>query len=902
MHTRSHIIALTFLLIFPVCLVFAQNGYLKGTIKHAEGPLRSATVLLGTQTMLSNQDGEFSFSLIPGSYKLTITHSGYKAIMQEIKIEAGVSHVAEFLMTPVEPLDEVVVVGSRSDIQRSSMNTAVPIDVFTSKQLVQTGQNSLTQMLNFTAPSFNASREIQNEPATLRNLDPQHVLILVNNIRYHNTALLYGGNPRGQLGRGSVSNDLNSIPFTSIDKIEVLRDGASAQYGSDAIAGVINIRLKETTGQTSVRLHTGQQYAGDGEKFTLGISHGFSLSKKGFLVFSGDLSYRAPTYRGGIYRGLVYYDTAKKPAAQHDSIIALDNQTIKERNFDRSAVPDNVGNFENTMAGILMNGEYGFSSRTQVFWTASLNKRKTIQEGFYRFPKNKNQVNLALFPDGFRPRGEFDADDITLIGGIKGETKSKWHWSLGNSYGSNGYSTSLSNANNPSQSYMGKNAPTTFYCGKRIYRQATSAVNFSKAVSKPPFKMRSLNLGMGAEWRLENYQSRTGDSASWYNYDSTGKTQAGVGNGVSPANAKNKSRNVLGSYVELEAVLNDHLLIDMATRFEYYSDYGGNLAAKLAARYQVSGRFGVRASIGNGFRAPSLQQRYNGGINSVIVTNATGVRIPAIRGNFPNDHEVVKALGVPSLTAEKSINISGGITSRVSERVSMTVDAYWIQIKDRIVLSGRFDRSTKANGVDSILSKFPDLKQVDQVSFYSNAINTRTRGIDVVLNGNWKLSGGLVRIMLAANFNRTNIYGIIQSAANLPADSLTTSTLFSRLDRGIMEIGQPSSKVILNMIYYKGRMAFNISNTCFGKTGILNEFTKNLDEFFSPKVLTDISITYSPKTWLAITGGVNNLFDVYPDRFKYYENTVEGSQVYSPEASPFGFNGGYYYVGMNFRW
>ena len=234
--------------------------------------------------------------------------------------------------------------------------------------------------------------------------------------------------------------------------------------------------------------------------------------------------------------------------------------------------------------------------------------------------------------------------------------------------------------------------------------------------------------------------------------------------------------------------------------------------------------------------------------------------------------------------------------------MSLTVDAYWIQIEDRIVLSGRFDRNKKSNGVDSILSRFTELKKVDQVSFYSNAINTRTRGIDVVLNSNWKVYEGLLRIDLAANLNQTHIYGVIQSAVNLPANSLNTNTLFNRSDQSNMEKGQPSSKIILNMTYNKGRTAFNIANTRFGKTAILHDTTRRLDEFFSPKILTDISVSYSLKTWMSITAGLNNAFDVYPDLLYHKENTVEGTQIYSPEASPFGFNGGSYFVRMNFRW
>ena len=263
--------------------------------------------LLGNQTTYTDHKGEFSFSIKPGKYTITVTHVSYKKIEQAVTVEAGSTKNIDFDMIPDdEQLGEVAVVASRSLVHRSNLNTAVPIDVFSSAQLAQTGQTNLMQMLNFTAPSFNASMQIMTEPVTLRGLDPDHTLILLNGTRYHNIAYMNPGLPRGQLGRGSVGNDLNTIPFSAIEKVEILRDGASAQYGSDAIAGVVNIRLKESTGKTSVSLHLGQHYKGDGEKFKLGIYHGFDLNKKGFLSFSGDMNYRNPAFRGGEYKGTVY--------------------------------------------------------------------------------------------------------------------------------------------------------------------------------------------------------------------------------------------------------------------------------------------------------------------------------------------------------------------------------------------------------------------------------------------------------------------------------------------------------------------------------------------------------------------------------------------------------------------
>ncbi len=291
---------------WQVAFLFAQDGLIKGKVTNGNENLLAATISLGDKIILTNIDGEFSFSLKAGNYLLRITHAGYIKIEEPVAVKAGITQTLNFLLTPVEQMGEVVMLGSRSVAPRTNLNTPVPIDVLLSPTLAQTGQISLTQMLNMVAPSFNVSRENLNESITLRGLDPQHVLILVNGIRYHNTVGLNGRGLKGPLGAGSVGNNLNTIPFSAIEKVEILRDGASAQYGSDAIAGVINIQLKKATGKTSIHLHTGQFYQADGEKFLLELNRGVSLNKKGFLNLSANYQSQAPTMRGGEYSGTVY--------------------------------------------------------------------------------------------------------------------------------------------------------------------------------------------------------------------------------------------------------------------------------------------------------------------------------------------------------------------------------------------------------------------------------------------------------------------------------------------------------------------------------------------------------------------------------------------------------------------
>jgi iron complex outermembrane receptor protein len=879
---------------------FSQNGAITGRVQYGKEVLHDATVSLGDKIKLTDKNGEFSFSVKPGNYIIIITHAGYKKQEHAITVDVGSVKNFEFELVPNELLGEVVTLGSRSNFQRSNLNTPVPVDVFSSVRLKETGEISLTQMLNRVAPSFNASREINNEPSTLRGLDPDHVLIHMNGIRYHNAVFLYAGNLKGQLGHGSVGNDLNSIPFSAIEKVEILRDGASAQFGSDATAGVINIQLKKSTGKTSIQLHTGQFYEGDGEKFSIGINRGISLNKKGSINFSASYRYQEPTFRGGIYQGPVYYDTSKYPLSQRDGIIALDNQKVSARGFNRRAAAYgvNVGNLRQFSIGFLVNGGYRLSDRAECFWTAAFNSRKLDQRPGYRLPKDSNYINFALYPDGFATIVKSTIADLTLIAGINGKTKNLWRWDFATSYGINSSKGYATHTNNASQSYLGAYAPTSFSLGEGdLYKLLTNNINFAKSYSRLPGKMKTLNLAWGAEWRFENYHSTIGDSASWYDYDSTGPKQGGSAPG--PENALIKFRNVLGAYLEIESDLTNDFLINAAGRYEYYSEFGGNLAGKLAARYKFSEKLSLRASISNGFRAPSLQQRYFTAIRTAINSGAEGPRL----GTFPNGHQVVKAFHIPSLTAEKTINLSAGFASAVSNHINLTVDAYWIQIRNRIVISGSFDKTnpTAKKMLDSLNSKGIS---INSIQFFTNAINTRTRGIDIILNGNWNIHTSNLSMSLAANFTSTRLFGGIKTSDKIPADSLNTNTLFNIDERTKMEKGQPCSKIILSMTYKTGKTKILITNTGFGKTSIAPIYQNPLRidyESFSPRILTDASLSYRLKKWITITLGANNIFNVYPDRLKNYENTSQGVWIYSPEASPFGFNGGYYYINMDFN-
>jgi len=883
---------------------YSQTGTITGSVKYGKEALQGATVSLGEITVLTDQYGNFSLSIEPGNHTLIITHAGYKKIERTISIAASDTKNFEFDLELVEPLGDLVVLGSRSLVHRSNLNTPVPVDAFSSAQLAQTGQTNLMQMLNFTAPSVNASMQIVTEPITLRGLDPDHTLILLNGTRYNNIAYINSGLPRGQLGRGSVGNDLNTIPFSAIEKVEILRDGASAQYGSDAIAGVIDILLKESTDKTLVSLHLGQQYKGDGEKFKLGVYHGINLNKKGFLSLSTDLHHREPAFRGGEYKGTVYYPSpASYPIQQRDSIIALDNQKIGERGFDRRRV-SNLGTTKLSSFGFLMNGAYRINNKTELFWTGALNYLILTFVNVYTLPRNKAAINTELFPDGFKGRVKSIIWNVSGIAGARGIIGKGVHWEYSSAYGMNSIRYNAENTNNASQqSTLGKNAPTSFYTGTLIYHQLSNAVHFTKNISNAGDKLNTINLGWGAELRFENFGMKAGEEASWKDYDSSLKKIGGVTTAhvVSGYDALNKGRNVMCAFMDLEADLDDRFLLNLATRYENYSDFGGNLAGKMAIRYKLFNELSLRGSLSNGFRAPSIQQRYYGAITSGIRVLPGGVLTPTNRGIFNNDNKVTELFGVPSLEAEKSLNLSGGLTSTISRHIYLTIDAYWIQIKNRIVLSGAFDRVTNPE-VDKLLkdSSLIGYPYIEQVSFFSNAINTRTKGIDIVIHGKWMIRKAQLIGSLGANFTKTRLFGEIKTAANLSATTANINSLFDEEQESDVERGQPRSKIILSLNYKREKIGFILRNTRFGETAYDFSDIRPL-ETFSPKIITDVSIIYTPNSWLSITAGANNVFNVYPDRIKNYENTAEGRFRYAQDVWQFGFMGGYYFVGMTFE-
>ncbi|HEU5164379.1 MAG TPA: TonB-dependent receptor, partial [Chitinophagaceae bacterium] len=635
-----------FLLIcfFITISAIGQTSSLRGSVRDANGlPMAGTSVILdGTKRgTVTDASGNYEIKVSPGTYTLIVSYVGVITQRKQVTVAAGAVSENIFEMQNSGDLNRVIVVGSRSSISRSRTQTPVPVDVITNRELNMTGQVEPTQMINFVAPSFNSSRQTvadgtdHIDPATIRGLGPDQTLVLINGKRRYNTALL---NVNGTIGRGSVGTDLNAIPAAAIDRIEVLRDGASSQYGSDAIAGVINIALKKNTTGTTLYTHWGQQYEGDGDVLQLGINKGMKLGKKGgYFNISGDIRHRDATNRSGDYTGTVYTND-----------VPLDEQIIAQRGFSRKNNM-HIGNSEISNYGALVNMGYPFTKNLQFLLTAGYNYRDGKAAGFYRYPKQTTQVISELYPDGFLPEINSVIKDKYITTGFEGKLASNWNWDISQAIGSNSFRFDVSNSNNASQYALKKTAPTEFYAGKLIFSQYTTNFNISRDLGAQ-MNLKSFNLAAGAEFRTDNYSIEEGEPASYLNYDPpSGKVGgAQVFPGFQPANAVDEKRNVHGAYIDIETDITDKLLLNGAARYEHYSDYGSSFAGKFAFRYQLFKQLAIRGAVSNGFRAPSMHQRYFSAISTVFIQTNTGLQ-PFQQGTFRNNSLVAQAFGIPSL-------------------------------------------------------------------------------------------------------------------------------------------------------------------------------------------------------------------------------------------------------------
>lgn len=879
------------------------TGTVEGKVTVAEtgDALQGASIgVVGTQIgAISRADGSYRFALRPGTYELRVRMLGYAGKVDTVVISAGRSVTKNFVLAKsTTQLEAVAVTGSRGG-ERTLVSSPVPVDVITTADLRSTGRVETAQMLQAAAPSLNFPRPAVADgtdhvrPATLRGLAPDQTLVLVNGKRRYTSALI---NNNGTVGRGTSAVDLNAIPASMIDRIEILRDGAAAQYGSDAIAGVINIILKgATAGSASVQagqFNTDVEGLGkrnDGGNVAASADQGYSWGNGSFVHAGIEWRNRAMTNRA--------FDDPRQQYLAGDT---------REASADRSthwsgdaASADVVG---------MINASQNISEHLQLYGFGSFGRRDGRSTGFFRRPLQVTQVVAKLYPNGFLPNIESNIDDLSFGVGAKGTAKG-WDWDLSQVYGSNAFQFIISNSNNAS---MGLNSPTVFDAGTLGFGQALTNFDVTREVN---VSGRPVRLSSGAEFRWENYSIEAGEQASYINggvpvldangnpvRNSNGQTTiALVGSqvfpGFSPADATDQSRTAVAAYLDVESDLTKQWLVGAAARFENFSDFGSQATGKITTRFAPVEKFAIRGAASTGFRAPSLQQSF---FTSTATTFVNG--LPVDIKTLPVASREARLLGATDLKPENSVNLSAGITLQPSKSLTVTADYYNIAITDRIVLSENFI----GTGIVNFFTQ-NGFTGIGGGRYFTNAINTKTNGLDVVANYGVDLKkNGVIRLTAGYNQNKTRVTKVVVNTP--PQLGNLNETLFGRAERGRIEVGQPRNNLVLSGTYERGDLGLTLRGQRFGEvtgrqalaTGTARQVP---DLELGAKFITDISASYKLLKRATVSIGADNVFDVYPDQITDLGNVATGYSgqgtfgVYRYSGlSPFGFNGRYVYA------
>jgi len=777
----------------------------------------------------------------------------------------------------------IVVTGSRG-LPRTVTDSPTPIDVIKADELAKTGKPGLLAALNTLVPSFNVPARAGGGTSTvistggLRGLNPDQTLILVNGKRRHKTSLI---NAVSSLYNGSVPVDLDMIPTSAVDHIEVLRDGAAAQYGSDAIAGVINIILKDDHHGGTASFSGGQNMdRSDGEIFTADASIGTKLGEDGFADF-----FISAKKQSVSNRAIEIGDCSTTTRA--NCIYTPINGEIDPRDYTADRlVTKNYGNFPAEAINLGYNAGYDFGS-VKVYSFGTFGQRDSTLDYTFRRPSAAESLP-EVYPNGFRPRRNIKEQDFEFQLGAKGEV-SGWNWDLSTGYGKN---RSRQLASNTINSSLGPTSPTEFYIGSLISSEWNTSLDVTKG-----FDVGSGNLQVsaGLQHRRETYEVVEGDEASsalgTYSYVNangvlvTPETGGQAANGFTSEDAGKLSRNNLGAYVDFAYDPTRDITIGGAVRFEHFDDSSGDtLIAKLNGRYAVTPWLSLRGAVSTGFRAPGLaQQIYATTTGQFRIVDGEQVRLQI--KTLPVASAAAVALGSQPLTPEKSTNLSAGFVLTPFRNFTLSVDAYQIKVKDRIAIT-----STLTGDAVSAILVANGLSPYISAQYYTNAIDTRTRGIDVVATYNHGIgSFAKMNWNIGYNYNKNIITHIIDNPPELSAISFA---LFDRLSQANLTENLPKTKFYIGNLLTIGDFSLNTRVIRYGKVASLqNDSTR--DRYFGAKWMTDAELTWKVNDTLGVSVGANNLFNVYPDA-NGIASTANGSGFY-PTTIPYGFTGGYYY-------
>ena len=840
---------------------------LTGQVTSAQGEVQpNATVSaisLSTslrRSAVANESGTFTVQgLVPGGpYIVQVQQPGFRAqTLTNVFLKAGEATVLTVTLNP-----ETVAVGTRR-ADRTVLQSAVPVDVVDVSELVRTvPQTDLTQLLQFTVPAFNSTRQTgaggsdHVDPASLRGLGTDQMLVLVNGKRRHTTALV---NLLGNSGAGSVGTDLNTLPSLGVERVEVLRDGAAAQYGSDAIAGVMNINLKSDNHGGSVLLNSGLTTAGDGLATLLGINKGFRLGSKGFLNVTADADYRDRTTRGYARDPLVSpVFVANNPTAEQAALTAAGKTYNDFVQHNGDARVRNVRG--------LVNARLAVSDVLAFYGFGGYNFRRGQASTPWVLPATQApDVVTELYPYGYQPQVNTRIHDgAGTVGVVLGRSgPNNWTLDLSNTTGYNRMNYDLSNTLNAS---LGTSSPTVFgnAGGFQFLQNVTNAtVNrfFNKVLA-------GTNVAFGGEFRADRYEILRGDERAEGEYDEgkAGAQQGAQGfSGFGEASAVVGSRTNVGAFLDVEADVTKRWSVSGALRYENYSTFGSAFIYKATTRVRVTDYLAVRGAFNTGFRAPSLQQ-----VLYRQITQRPGTSGVIYAGIFNNQDELTRKVQVPVLTPENSRSYSVGLVLTPTPAFSLTADAYLIDIDNRITLSGLL---RPGFGISPELSQVLANNRVSQAQFFTNDLDTRTQGIDLVASYRHVLGRGQFTASAAANFNRTRTLRqhIPDNFRSLQEDDNPTTNYVDPRQLSLIETGSPASKILLGLNYSQGKFGVGFRNTYFGEVRYYDNAPDPVFGLagyllvFRPRVVTDLLVSYQPLKALGLTLGVQNLLNVKPN-------------------------------------
>ncbi|GAC1420223.1 MAG: TonB-dependent receptor [Flavisolibacter sp.] len=882
----ARLLIFTFVLI-PM-LAFAQ-GNLTGTVMSNGKPLENVSVTVskggGTRT---DKEGKYTLALSAGAHTIIYSIVGYLSQTKTVATSESLQTVLDIEMEEsTQNLEGVLVVGTRS-APRTSVGSSLPIDNVDAASLKSTGQVSFDKTLQYRIPSFNTVNTPVNDATTLldpyeiRNLGPSRTLILINGKRKNLSSLLY---VQFSPGRGETGADLSAIPLDAIKNVEILRDGASAQYGSDAIAGVMNVILKDKYDYSSITLNGGVTSKGDGASYGVSYNSGANFAGKGFINYTVALNQQDNAIRSGIIDLPTEIATFGDPSLPNSDPA---NKPIVDYLARFPTGKNENGTGATTASKFLYNLGIPIGEMGQFYSNAAFVTKKVFSNANYRTPYWKQDFGLLHAAGteyiGYEPTFEGDLTDYNATIGFKKDING-WKQDISLTIGGNQQLYSVNHTVNQS---LKAASPTSFKPGGYGFSNIIGNIDISKSVTD------NFAIAFGSEARRETYKIIAGDTAS---YSGQG---ANSFPGIRQENSGIFNRYNLGGYFDASLNATKDWLIDGTVRAERYSDFGNAYVYKISSRLKIADEnLVLRGSASSGFLAPTLHQIYDQSTQASFVAGTI-----QLSGLFNNNSKQAFLLGIPKLKPERSQNYTLGIGAKPLKNLSITLDYYDITIRDRIVYSS----SISSSDPNTTLYKILQAAGVVNIQFFINGIKTHTSGLDFVANfKNMRLGEGKLAINLAANYTIVN--EILGTPNDPKAIQDAGTTILSTQIKSLLTKSRPKYKAILGFDYNVNKLNLNLNNTLFGTTEFQDidnggSDMENIKQRFSPAVVTDLNIGYNFSSNLSANFTVNNLFNVIP-KWKLVSLNSKGDAVLSnPSAKSLlegflEFSGRYRILGYN---